>query len=154
MIEQCGRIVALTPPLATIRIERKSACQTCASGNGCGSNSLRWFGTQDYVVSVRVEPQQFCGLNEKDEVVIGLPENGLLIASLLLYGLPLLCLLSVALLAEFLGANSWQVVTCSIFAGAIGIGLARQLQKTFVLQLQPVLLRKQHVGIAIQTVLT
>ncbi len=81
MIQRSGHIMALRDGLATVRVERASACSSCGTRSVCGAGSAA--GSQ---VSVPVQP----GARLGDRVTLSLANGMLTRAALLAYLLPAL----------------------------------------------------------------
>jgi sigma-E factor negative regulatory protein RseC len=106
-----------------------NGCGHCASGNGCGSGKL----SQLFCSS---KPRTFMVANAiraqvGDEVNVGLPEGLLLRNSVLMYVLPLACMLGGSLLASAIFKDVSDAVALAgalagLLAGFLG---ARQLAK-------------------------
>ena len=114
MIEERGRVVGLEPGAVWVETLRQSTCSSCSANAGCGQGLLDKLAINSRRGYVRaLTDLQLC---EGDSVVIGVREDFLLRAALLVYGLPLLGLLVPAFLAHFFALGE----PASIFAGLIG----------------------------------
>lgn len=125
MIEQYATVVAVQDDRVTVETRRASACGACASGGGCGAGVLgSLFGNR----SSRIEVAADMALQPGDEVVIGLPENALLLGSLWVYFVPLLLFLAGSLVGRTVAANTGGgellVVAGGIAGGVAGFAWA------------------------------
>ncbi|MBF7731635.1 SoxR reducing system RseC family protein [Pseudomonas sp. N040] len=120
MIEETGRVVALEEGAVWVETLRKSTCSSCSANAGCGQGLLDKLGVGRQRGFVRVLSDLQLALD--DVVVIGIREDLLLRAALLVYLLPILGLLAAALLASSLGlAEGWVIL--SGMAGLLGAWL-------------------------------
>jgi sigma-E factor negative regulatory protein RseC len=108
MIQRSGHIIAIRDGLATVRVERASACSSCGTRSVCGAGSAA--GSQ---VSVPVPPGAHLG----DRVTLCMASGMLTRAALLAYLLPALTTLFGAALLSAAG-------DLAAVAGALcGLGL-------------------------------
>ncbi len=97
MIEQTAMVIAVENGQLVLETRPQSTCQSCAVNKGCGTAVLsKTVGRK--VVHWRLA--NTIGAREGDTVVLGLAENALLKGSLMLYLLPLLVMVLVALAAD------------------------------------------------------
>ncbi len=95
MLIETGRVVAVGSGALWVETIRQSTCGSCAANKGCGHGLLNRIadGRTGYV---RVLPGAVgagqCAVN--DQVRIGIPEQVILRGSLVVYMLPLLCMLA------------------------------------------------------------
>ena len=123
MLTETGRVVAVEADNEALWVEtiRQSTCGSCAANKGCGHGLLNRIsdGRTGYirVLSGAVSARQ-CAID--DQVRICIPEQVILRGSMLVYMLPLICMLVAAMGADVLWPAAGQSVTV---AGAI-LGLA------------------------------
>ena len=121
MLVETGRVVAVDPQGLWVETIRQSTCGSCAANKGCGHGLLNRIsdGRTGYirVLSGAVSARQ-CAID--DQVRICIPEQVILRGSMLVYMLPLICMLVAAMGADVLWPAAGQSVTV---AGAI-LGLA------------------------------
>ena len=108
MIEETGRVVAVEEGAVWVETLRKTTCSTCSANAGCGQGLMDKLGVGRQRGFVRVLTDLQLALD--DEVVIGIREDLLLRAAVLVYLLPLLGLLVGALLASSLGLAEGLVI--------------------------------------------
>ena len=141
MIEESGEVVSLERGAVWVATSRKTTCSSCAANAGCGQGLLDKLAINSQRGTVRALTD--LNLAVGDKVVIGLREDALVRASLLVYLLPLLGL--------FVGAVSADLLTLgeplSIAAGFVGFAAAGLWVRRHSQQhladpaLQPVVLR-------------
>lgn len=103
MVKEQATVTGLDGNWALIQMQRQSACSHCELSNGCGTGVIgRLLGLRSKPVKIKNEYQ----LKPGDSVILGLPEEALLKASLLIYGLPLLGLIVGGMLAFWITGKS------------------------------------------------
>lgn len=116
MITESGRVVAVIGSDAWVQTIRQSACQSCSARSGCGQRVLATAsGGRANQVRVLNTLQAAVG----DEVTLGIEEQALLQASILVYALPLLSMIAATLAASQLAPGSDGV---AIVAAVLGLG--------------------------------
>ncbi|MDG4549436.1 MAG: SoxR reducing system RseC family protein [Candidatus Contendobacter sp.] len=143
MIEEPAVVVEAGAGYAWVETRRRSACDACAAGDGCGTAALAkiWGDRRMRIRAVSALP-----LRPGDAVIVGLAEGALLRGSLLVYLLPVVLLLAGALLgqATFAGAGEEPVM----LAGVVGLGLGFLAARVWSRRLrgdarfQPVVMRR------------
>lgn len=118
MIEENAIVVAIEGEHALLQTQRKSACQSCSVKQGCGTSVLaKVVGRRSSQILVRNTLAAEVG----DELVIGIDDNALVKGSLLIYAIPVILLLTGALIGEFWArANNMDTELASIIAGFSG----------------------------------
>lgn len=122
MIEEQGRVVSCEPGTAWVETVRRSTCGSCQARAGCGQALLQRLGAgarQGYIRVLADQPLQV-----GDQVLIGLPENAVVHASLCMYMLPLIGLFSATFLADNAGlAEPWVILLafCGLASGFAGV---------------------------------
>ena len=122
MMEETGRVIAVTAGVAEIEVIHGNTCGGCAAKGSCGTSLLEsLLGRKSNTLRV---PDSL-GLQPGDAVIIGIPEGALLRAALQAYLVPLLTLLLGAMgftgFAAFLGVPEMQA-GASILGGGLGFG--------------------------------
>jgi sigma-E factor negative regulatory protein RseC len=149
MIEERAVILSLdnlssdakSDSVATLEIERKTACGLCGKTRGCG-NSIwgKLFAHQ----STAFKAQNRINAKVGDSVIVGINEKALLKSALLLYILPLATLLIGAILATKLFAdtngNAMLGALVGLVLGLVWVKGHTMSSSYFKLQ-QPVVLR-------------
>ncbi|AYC33920.1 transcriptional regulator [Pseudomonas cavernae] len=146
MIEEAGRVVAVESGAVWVETLRKSTCSSCSANAGCGQGLMDKLGVGGQRGYVRA----LCDLQLRvgDPVVIGVREDLLVRASLLVYLLPLLMFFALAMFAERLALHEPLIIV----SGLGGLALAwfivrwRGRRKADDPALQPVVLRAMLAG--------
>ena len=118
-IVETGRVVALEGTAVWVETIRSSACGSCAARSGCGHRTLAGVLTSDKGLVRARESDSLkaadCSVN--DRVEISIPRSTLSVGALMLYGLPLVSGIALALL---IGAESDARAAVGFFAGLLG----------------------------------
>ena len=116
MIEETGRVLSIEDGFADVETIRTSSCTSCRARHGCGHHAIAQVSSSN-----RMRMGQ--------SVVVGIPEDTLLQASVWMYLIPLLGLIGGAVLPSVLGGESGIAVIFSIIGFAGGLLLARNKSK-------------------------
>ncbi len=124
MIEQKARVTRILDGMAELEVQHEEGCSSCSLHGSCGMGSLgRLLGERKRSLMIPSE-----GLRAADRVVLGLPENQLVGAGLILYLTPLFGLFVFALVGNAVsgGSDGWTALSglSGLFAG---LKLARLL---------------------------
>jgi sigma-E factor negative regulatory protein RseC len=103
IVEEQGVIVSLDGNYASVAPLAQSDCQSCASSGSCGTTLLSPLFANKKRVLVA---ENTINARPGDEVIIGLNRTALVIASLMVYLLPLLVLVLAAVAGEALAQAS------------------------------------------------
>lgn len=147
MIEETARVVRVEDGETWVETERQSTCSGCSVEKGCGTATLsKVLGQRRTQVRVINE----LPLQVGDQVVIGIREQALVRGSLRVYAVPLLLLLTGAVLGELGGSSglwasaeaaSAALGVAGLVAGLIWLGrFSRRIQQDT--DYQPVVLRR------------
>lgn len=91
MIEETGVVVAVAGDLVEVETRRQGACGSCSATGACGTSLLaRYLGRKPLVLRALNR----AGAAPGDTVIVGVPEDGLVSASLAAYLVPLLGLMA------------------------------------------------------------
>ncbi len=127
MIEEQGRIVAVEGDYAWVETRIKTTCNSCAVQSGCGTSVLsKVLGRKLF----RTRIANALGARQGDDVMIAIPEDTLVRASLVVYLLPLAGLVIGAVAARILLPGSHEVM--SIMAGVTGFAGGLLAAKTMI----------------------
>lgn len=122
MLIETGRVVAVDAQGLWVETIRQSTCGSCAARSGCGHGLLNRIshGKRGYirVLSGAVDSGD-CAVD--DQVRIGIPEEVILRGSLVVYMLPLLCMLAGAAAAVGLMPQGQDL--SAALGAALGFGL-------------------------------
>lgn len=146
MIEETATIVKCSGDYAWIETERKTACGQCAVNKACGTSVLSsMFGKK----TSQMQAINKVHAAEGDAVVVGLQESALILASFIVYLLPIVSLIIFAMIGKVL-AQQWllPVEVMSIAFAIVGLLLAGFWVRLYSKRIksspryQPVILRK------------
>ena len=122
MIEEQATVVAIEGQYALLQTQRKSTCQSCSVQKGCGTSVLSKVVGQR---SSQVRVDNTLNVAIGDLVLLGIKENALVQGSLLVYALPLLFMLTFALIAEVsVNALGLQSELLVIMAAMLGFAVS------------------------------
>lgn len=146
MIEEHVRVIGIEGDQLILQAQTKAACDACEVKQGCGTSVLAKVVGRKFTHFQAANTVNAC---VGDEVVVGLSEDAMLKGSIFVYLLPLLALITAAVLADSLlaadaGGRDLLVILSSA-AGFIGmLAVSRQLLSTGSnrRRLNPVVLRK------------
>jgi sigma-E factor negative regulatory protein RseC len=120
MIEERAIVLSVSAGVARVQAIRRGACGACSARGACGTSLLdRFLGRK----SLELELEDTIGLSSGDEVIVGVPEEALLISSFFAYIVPLLGLIAAAMLGTELaqGVAPDAVEGWSLVTGMIGL---------------------------------
>lgn len=148
MIETQGRVVATEPGFAWVECERSAACGHCAGGGSCGVSSLgKLLGARPMCIRL-ADP---IGVRSGDDVVIGLPESGLVAAAATAYLWPLLAMIAAAVAGERLAPGTVLPILVALAGLAVGLWtVSRRAAAPAVRQSErPLLMRRTGAGCSV-----
>ena len=124
MIEQTGLVTRSDSASARVSVPRRQICDGCGLKSSCGSSLVgRALGYQ----SAELELANTSGVKVGDDVRIRIHEHKLLSIALLVYGLPLVAMLSAGVLAVSINAPDLYVALVSAIAMAAGFFLVKRI---------------------------
>jgi len=144
MITEQGTVIALIDDQAWVQTIRQSACDSCSARSGCGQRVLA-SASGGRANQVLVENTVRAGVG--DEVTIGIDEQALLAASLVVYAVPLALMVLASILGHQVsgGSDLWAMVGAG--AGlAVGFLGGRRVQAGRGDRYQPRLLRVTRIA--------
>jgi sigma-E factor negative regulatory protein RseC len=121
VIKETGRVVTIEEDGVWVETIQQSACQTCVAEKGCGQSLIAKMTGK--TTAIRVLPG-LCDLSligRDDRVVIGIPEHVVVSGTLLVYLLPLLTMISGALLSGSLATTSPTSDIHTALGGLLGL---------------------------------
>ncbi|MHA7809986.1 MAG: SoxR reducing system RseC family protein [Marinobacter adhaerens] len=144
MITETGKVVALKGDKAWVQTIRTSACQSCAARNGCGQKVLAAAsGGRANQILVTNSVNARVG----DEVTIGIDEQALLGASILVYAVPLILMVFASMLGHQMSGGSDGAAMLAAVAGlALGFFAGRKLQDAGGKEYEPRLVRVSRIA--------
>ena len=124
MIKEQAIVTGLDGNLASIQMQRNSACSHCELNSGCGTGTIgRLLGYRSKPLTIK---NNYC-LKPGDKVILGMSDHAFLKANLLIYGLPLIGLIGGGLVAQWIfpGAEltGLMFATAGFVAGLSSSGL-------------------------------
>lgn len=131
-MEERGRIVAIEPDAVWVETTQRSACNGCEAKSGCGTGLLGDFFSSSTRVRAVLNGLPADKISLNDIAVIGLAENALTSSTLLVYMVPLVSLVLVALLGDHLFAEIGAVTGAllGLLTGALGVRWYSRRQST------------------------
>ena len=138
MITQPAKVIATCADYCLVETIPKSACPRCAEGKGCGRGILaQAFAYKTYQLQVpsASEPSEPSKAQPEigEHVLVAMNSNGLLLASVVMYLLPLLSMIMAAVLTALWFSNE-DIYT--VLAAVLGLGfgavLASRLSKSLI----------------------
>ena len=120
MIEQTGTVTAKGDGLLQVRVAPSPGCARCEAGHGCGQGLIGQISGQSAHCIPVTEPVGE-DVQVGDVVVLGMESRGLLVASFLVYLLPLALMMGGALLAAGLWPGA-EGMTALWGVGGLGAG--------------------------------
>lgn len=111
MIEEHALVVGCVNEVATLEIERRTACGLCGQKRGCGNATWgKLLGHKTHAFTA----VNLIGANVGDSVVVGINERSILGVTFFLYVVPLLGLLAGAVLADVFLKNEFYVLLSAV----------------------------------------
>ena len=116
-MNEAAKVVATEGAWAWLESVAKSGCSACSVNHSCGTGLLsRLLGRRSFYSCVKNTLDAKVG----EQVIISIPERGLIAASLVLYVLPLCCFVVAAVLTQWLFGV--EAATISVAMVALGVG--------------------------------
>ncbi|MDP5143997.1 SoxR reducing system RseC family protein [Rheinheimera baltica] len=123
MVEEIATVVSCSDEGVWLTTTPVATCNTCQVNDDCGTGIVaKTLTARKHHFFVPCTLKLLPG----EQVKIGLAEQSLLMAALMVYMLPLLLLLTLALLANALGLNEGGVVLFGFSGGFAGFIIARR----------------------------
>ncbi|MEX2961415.1 SoxR reducing system RseC family protein [Microbulbifer sp. TYP-18] len=121
MVEQQGRVVAIEADAIWVEAMGQQGCHGCVARSGCGTGLLSDYLAGKSRIRVDLNSWNPMDLSLNDKAVIGIPEHTLTAAAMLVYLLPLACLMLAALVGEALAGERGAIIGA---AGGLVLGAA------------------------------
>ena len=125
MILETGTVVAVESDGLWVETIQKSACEACVAEKGCGQKFLSKLAGK--TTSIRVllnnQPQQNFSIGQS--VTIGIPEDVIVLASLLVYLLPIFGAVAGAAIVGINGGGDLQSISGALTGLLLGGWLVR-----------------------------
>jgi sigma-E factor negative regulatory protein RseC len=146
MNEGIAHVVAVDGAVAWLEPEQTGSCGGCAASGSCGAKGI---GT----MASRLEYRRFQIDNEAnlfvgERVVIGIPDNALIKASITAYAIPLATLLLAGALAQWRFGSDLVTMAAMVAGLVLGLGFSRVGAGWLLMQgdLAPRFLRRARPG--------
>lgn len=140
MVEESARVLKVEGDVVWVQAIAKSACGSCQAQKGCGHSLLAKAGQKQ--IDLPVDRNDF-DVHENDQVIIGVPEQAILRSSLLMYGIPLMAMMAVAMVSSLLGVEEKIAVLLAFIAMVLGFVWVNSHSKSLKFsQWHPKLMRK------------
>lgn len=145
MIEATATVIAVEAGFAVLETQRNSACSSCGASAGCGTSVLgEVLGRKQNLLRIDNDFDAVPG----EQVIIGLAESDLLLASLAAYMLPIAGLIIFALAGLALGIGDVPVALGALAGFALGLYAARHLTRNAQDRFTPRYLRRAPYSLA------
>lgn len=143
MLTETGKIVRLEGNTAWIQTMRHSVCGACQAKNGCGQHLLNRLSGSSVYLELALNASS-PDVMEGDQVEIGIEEGAVVMASLMVYGLPIIFLLFSIIVAGRLHLAGFGLLALCLAGIGGGAVLARVLIKHYFRAtfFEPILLRR------------
>lgn len=108
MIEEQAQVIEIKGKWLLLQAQTQSACGSCSVSKGCGTSLLAKVVGRKFT---HFQAENNIKAKVGDTVVVGIAEDALLKGSLMMYILPVMCMLIFALLADYLltAPPSWLI---------------------------------------------
>ena len=121
MILETGAVVAVEPDGLWVETIQKSACEVCVAEKGCGQKFLSKLAGKTTSIRVLLNNQSREKLSVGQSVTIGIPEDVIVLASLLVYLLPIIGAVGGAAVASYAGGGDLTSISGAL-AGLLSGG--------------------------------
>ncbi|MBR7889446.1 SoxR reducing system RseC family protein [Marinomonas sp. A79] len=123
MIEETGQVLSVEDGFADVETIRTSSCTACRARHGCGHHAIAQVSSANRMRMKAIDP---LAVEVGQRVVVGIPEDTLLQASVWMYMIPLLGLVLGAVFPSLWSGGSEIAVLFSVVGFAGGLLLAKR----------------------------
>lgn len=143
MIEELAVVEDIGDGEVTIRTQRQSACSSCSASKGCGTKLLNQM-TEDGQRWLASIPESKMKLSIGDTVVVGLDESALTQGSALVYGVPLLLMITFSAVATWFELGDGASAVAAFVGLFVGFAFSRSRSTSLASRhhFKPVILRR------------
>jgi sigma-E factor negative regulatory protein RseC len=113
MVEESALVLKVERDIVWVQAIQKTACGSCQAQKGCGHSLLAKVGQKQIEIPVS---RNGISVEVNDQVMIGVPEQAIIKSSLMMYGIPLISMILVALLGTGLGISEGGIIILSFIA--------------------------------------
>jgi len=139
LIEATATVISLQGDMAVLETKRTNACSGCGAAGACGTSALgSIFGQKQNLLHIENSFDAVPG----EQVIIGMPETDLLLASLAAYMIPLGAMIGIALLAMAIGFSEGVAGLFSLVGLGGGLLIAGRLTRNAEKRFTPKYLRR------------
>ena len=155
MFTEVGQVIAEEGDMVWVQTQSKTGCSSCKVSTTCGSGIVnKAFSHKVFVTPLK----NTINAHINDEVEVGIPEDFVLKASLVVYLLPLICLILALTISSYALPNLTELgsimsATIGLIVGFLGVAWFSR-RKSARQELQPVLLKIVKRPIAVTQVVT
>ncbi|KJZ14780.1 MAG: SoxR reducing system RseC family protein [Marinomonas sp.] len=129
MVEESGIVLSVSDGFAEVETVRTSSCTACQAKSACGHHAIAKVSSSN---RMRMMVSDTFASQVGQEVVVGIPEDTLLKASIWMYLVPLLGLVLGAVLPSLVSDESIFAAIGSILGLATGLYFARKVSLAHV----------------------
>jgi len=116
MIEEQALVLSNNNGLIHVRVDRHSACASCQLKSGCGQKTMAKLSSNQ---CIEIDLKNTLSANKGDLVKIAIPEEGLINASIIVYFIPILCMLGFSIACKIFLANNDALIAVMGLAGLL-----------------------------------
>lgn len=144
MIEEQGRVIDVDDQFVEVETIRTSSCSACKARVGCGHHAVAQLSSSN---RMKMKVMKTIEVEAGQEVIVGIPEDSLLKASLWMYFVPLVFMVLGATLPTLLTEQSiWSVIFALIgFVGGFYFARIQAQKAVFDPEFMPRILRVKTV---------
>jgi sigma-E factor negative regulatory protein RseC len=140
MVEESALVLKVESDIVWVQAIQQTACGSCQAQKGCGHSLLAKIGQKQIDIPVA---RNGIDVQPNERVIIGVPEQAILRSSMLMYGVPLLSMIVIALLGTSMGIPEGGIILMSFIALIVGFLWVNIKSKTLDFdQWNPQLVRK------------
>lgn len=123
MIEENGTVLAIKDGIAEVETIRTSTCNSCRARHACGHRAIAKVSNSNRMLMQVIAPES---LKVGQSVVVGIPEDTLLQASMWMYAVPLIGLVAGAALPSLVTEQTIVSIVGAIGGFAGGLWAAKR----------------------------
>jgi len=149
MIEESAKVLAIKKTQLLVQAQPSSACGGCHSRSACGQGLLSKYFNQkpgQLMIENKLDSGESLDVVVGDEVIIGIEESAVLSGAFFAYLLPLVFVVSFALVAQMLSISSEPLqILFVLFGLLVGIRFTKYIlmgKHKHLSNILPILLRK------------
>jgi sigma-E factor negative regulatory protein RseC len=123
MVEESALVLKVDSDNVWVQAIQQTACGSCQAQKGCGHSLLAKVGQKQIEIPVS---RNGLDVQVNDQVMIGVPEQAIIRSSLMMYGIPLISMILVALLGTGLGIREGGIIILSfvsLIAGFVWVNI-------------------------------